>query len=462
MKIFGIRSSFKIRFLHFATYATEFYKLKRELNSALLQHEIEFNAEKAKELDIAERKMRAEREAADGQSTIVETVDGKTMTERERISKIEQDDILLLPKVDYFGYISEPGSNFKHGAKKVNTNSLEQQFAVTDNWLREENLKLHAQQKVCKKLLKTERVHRKLVEKRMEQFLKIDPETGKNWLDEVLDEDPKVAAENKRRLAPSPLEAVIEEEFSDESSSESEVSVANSEAKRLESLNQIRDNFLRLFFKFDSKNVKKDMEHYLKYRDVPPARKRWTNAVNKLNAGSSIYSGSRRSSILSTTPRAAPILPKLGDNQLGKSQSFVGSNKNWAAVRNSVQGRRSSVIAINPVPTMDQRPVEDDDDKMQKELQNLQNGLISMTRRASIADVTQLHELDPAAFLAEISQRRSSIKPTKKSSLHENFLPEIDTGFNTAKRTRYLRWGKNSAPKFERELTFEKILECED
>lgn len=402
-------------------------RLRKCYNLALLKQEMDFQAEKSKQLDLEEMKMAAEtaeeekeqerRNARNGAHGISKAYSEYTTSTNMNSEDKKLQDLLKLPKINYHGYISEPGSNFKSSkmrSNKIKDNDIvKKQFALTDNWIREENLRIQKQQKLCRKLLKAEKIQKKLAVKKMDQFT----EDSGNWIVDILEEDERLKKEAEaEKIALKEATGDGErsksyEDISDSDSDASTISKTESEIERSKSLNAIRDNFLRLFFKYDSKDPKTDIGAYLKYKDSPP-RVAFPNLSKRNSISLShnlISSNSRRSSLMPGSRRA----------------SFQGGSR-----RSSMQSNVNEITA------------------------------------------GQLSELDPAMFLAELDNRRSSMisnsgelshrskkehAPEISPAINSNRLSLPEINFATARRTRYLRWPDN--PKFERELTFERILE---
>ena len=243
----------------------KYKECKKSYDLAILRHELEFQHEKAKQLDWLERKTKMDKDSS--------------ISEIE--SKKSDSKLPANTRKNYHGYISEPGSKYLKNQKdnKIkDSDIMNKQFALTDNWIREENLRIHEQKKICRRLLRKEKVRREKVRNMItsKNFDKHD------WLDEILDYEPPKPEENNQisgkssrsksrnsksrnsnssrnnvnsRMAPSSSESpMILEEIEDELSGSDFDPAETKEEKRERSLNAIQDNFVRLFFKYDNKN----------------------------------------------------------------------------------------------------------------------------------------------------------------------------------------------------------------
>lgn len=225
--------------------------LRKELNLKLLQHEMEFQLEKSKQLDIEEQKILIEKNEMSRSENSESLINSYITTKPSEILK-----------VNYHGYISEPGARYVNGrnTKKIKDNDIiKKKFALTDNWMREENLKLHRQEMKCKKMLKNEKITEKLVQKKLDDLMGKMTDNQQNWLD-VTEPEIDMDLENDHKNAQN-LEI---ESRGSQNDSEEEPEEESEESKKI---NQVRDNFLRLYFKYDSKQ-EQDVDDYLKYHDA--------------------------------------------------------------------------------------------------------------------------------------------------------------------------------------------------
>lgn len=239
-------------------------ELRRKFNIELVKLEFEYQIENASKLALEENKILAEKEARE-----------KRRTAENEEEKPKEDKLPPIRKA-YHGYISEPGSKRTGNTsmKKGDNDVLSKHKAIAENWAREERIKAHYREKKCKKLLKKEKLNARTIQKRQEKF------NNKDWVGDILDDvmdDEDFFNDN----AGVDFTGVVSDSDDD--------SVVSDTTMKQRKLNNIRDNFLRCYLKYDTnENKDEELTNYLERHDSPVKR----NAViNPEGAWVASYSG---------------------------------------------------------------------------------------------------------------------------------------------------------------------------
>lgn len=239
-------------------------ELRRKFNIELVKLEFEYQIENASKLAFEEERILAEKAAKLKRQGVID---------QEEKAKSE----LKLPPIrtDFHGYVSEPGSK-RTGSKSLPKGSndvLSKHKAIAENYAREERINSYRREKKCRKLLKKEKLVAAKHYKRAEKF------DNTTWLSEVLsDGEDETEFFNEKDGV----------DFTGIISDSDEEEVISPRTLKQRKLNGIRDNFLRLYLKYDTENgtgngieigngndeFKNDgqLDEYLKRHDSPTKR----------------------------------------------------------------------------------------------------------------------------------------------------------------------------------------------